>query len=137
MKRANASHTYFVTATKTCTIQWTRIAELEAKSNLNEDEIDASAGLKSKFDLVLSADYQMSKLVPIWGQSPGLHILLTEIVAGCFFGIVNHATSSSVVHIFDESLGPKNTDYTLAYLTHYISLSRPISPLGYNIFTHS
>jgi len=46
---------------KTCTIQWKRIAELEAKSNLNEDEIDESAGLKSKFDLVLSADYQMSK----------------------------------------------------------------------------
>jgi len=55
---------------KTCTIQWKRIAELEAKSNLNEDEIDESAGLKSKFDLVLSADYQMSKLVPFWGQSP-------------------------------------------------------------------
>jgi len=80
-EEANASHTYFVTATKTCTIQWKRIAELEAKSNLNEDEIDESAGLKSKFDLVLSADYQMSKLVLFWSQSPWLHILLTKIVA--------------------------------------------------------
>jgi len=134
----NASHTYFVTAMKTCTTQWKRIAELETKSNLNEDEIDESAGLKSKFDLLLSADYQMSKLVPFWGQSPqhGCTYYLQKSLHDVF-GIVNHATSSSLVHIFDERLGPTNTDHTLAYLTHYISLSRPISPLGYNTFTYS
>jgi len=26
--------------------------------------------MKHKFNLVLSADYQMGKLVPYWGQSP-------------------------------------------------------------------
>ena len=37
------------------------------------------------------------------------------------FGLVNHATSSSMVYIFNERVGPKNTDHTLSYVTHYLT----------------
>ena len=48
---------------------WDRILELEAKSNLEQDEEKELDVLKNSFSLVLSVDYQMSKLVPYWGQS--------------------------------------------------------------------
>ena len=34
---------------------------------------------------------------------------------------MNHATNSSVVYLLDERIGPKNTDHTISYTTHYIS----------------
>ena len=37
------------------------------------------------------------------------------------FGIVNHATDKSAVYIFDKIIGPKNTDHTVSYLTHYLT----------------
>ena len=54
---------------------WGRILELEAKSNLEQDEeeeLEELDVLKNSFSLVLSVDYQMSKLVPYWGQSAQL-----------------------------------------------------------------
>ena len=41
------------------------------------------------------------------------------------FGIVNHADDSSAVYLFDETVGPKNTDHTLSFLTHYIRALPP------------
>ena len=38
------------------------------------------------------------------------------------FGIVNHANNTSAVYLFDETVGPKNTDHTLSFLLHYIHL---------------
>ena len=37
------------------------------------------------------------------------------------FGIVNHGSGSSTVYLFDERVGPKNTDHTTSYLTDFIS----------------
>ena len=34
---------------------------------------------------------------------------------------MNHASDSSMVCIFDERVGPKNTDHTLSYMTHYLN----------------
>ena len=42
-----------------------------------------------------------------------------------FFGIVNHATNKTTVYLFDERVGPKNTDHTVSYLTHFISQLPP------------
>ena len=46
-------------------VQHTKIAELEEKSTLTDDEME----LKKRFKLVLSMDYQnlMAKLIPLWG----------------------------------------------------------------------
>ena len=37
------------------------------------------------------------------------------------FGIVNHATNSSLVYLFDERVGPKYTDHTVSYISDYLS----------------
>ncbi len=78
--------------------------------------------MKSKFVLVLAADYQMSKLVPYWGLSPqpGSTYYLQKLTHD-IYGIVNHATNVSAVYVFDERVGPKNTDHTISFTTHYIS----------------
>ena len=63
----------------------------------------------------------MSKLLPYWGESPqpGSTYYLQKLTHD-LFGLVNHATRSSAVYIFDERVGPKNTDHTLSYITHYL-----------------
>lgn len=37
------------------------------------------------------------------------------------FGMVNHCSGESMVYLFDEHAGLKNTDHTTSYLTDYIS----------------
>lgn len=46
------------------------IAELTAKPSLTDDEEESLATMKCKFVIVISADYQMNKLIPHWGLSP-------------------------------------------------------------------
>ena len=52
-----------------CTTKWDTILELEAKSNLEQDEEEELDVLKNSFSLALSVNYQMLKLVPYWRQS--------------------------------------------------------------------
>ena len=121
-EEACESHAYFMECTKKCSTQWKRITELETKSSLADDEIQELASLKKRFELLVSADYQMSKLIPFWGQSsqPGSTYYLQKL-SHDVFGLVNHASDSSMVCIFDERVGPKNTDHTLSYMTHYLN----------------
>ena len=49
-----------------CAKEW---KEIEAKQNKTEQEIDTLTQLKHNFTAVLSADYQMHKLVSYWGSS--------------------------------------------------------------------
>ena len=72
--------------------------------------------------MVLSADYQMCKLVPYWGMSaqPGSTYYLQKLNHD-IFGIVNHSTNAAAVYLFDEKVGPKNTDHTVSYLFHYFN----------------
>lgn len=79
-------------------------------------------GLKYSFNLVVAADYQMCKLVPYWGLSAqrGSMYYLQKLNHD-IFGIVNHAEKSSTVYLFDERMGPKNTDHTISYLCDYFS----------------
>ena len=37
------------------------------------------------------------------------------------FGTVIHATNKAAVYLFDERVGPKNTDHTVSYLTFYLA----------------
>ena len=63
----------------------------------------------------MDADY---KLVPNWGLSPSTYHL--QKLSCDLLGIVNHATHTSTIYLFDERLSPKNTDHTVPYKTHFL-----------------
>ena len=92
------------------------------KASLNEEEKTLLDGLKESFKVVIAADYQMCKLVPYWGLSaqPGSMYYLQKLNHDVF-GIVNHAQNMCTVYLFDERVGPKNTDHTVSYLTDYLA----------------
>ncbi len=121
-QEAQVSHKYFIDMTARCYDEWKKISDLQGKPILSEEERVELNGLKNSFNLVLSADYQMQKLVPYWGLSPqpGSTYYLQKLNHD-IFGIVNHAQKSSSVYLFDERVGPKNTDHTISYLWDYIS----------------
>jgi len=70
---------------------------------LSANESDELAVLHNSFNLVISADNQMSKLVPNWGQSPqpGSTYYLQKL-SHYVFGIVNHATNKMTIYLLDE-----------------------------------
>ena len=117
IKKPRGSHKYFMDVTKRCTTEWKRIEELTAK-----DTQRSVSCAEAQVHLVIAADYQMCKLVPYWGLSPqpGSTYSLQKLNHDVF-GIVNHATTKSTVYLCDERYGPKNTDHTLSYITHYLS----------------
>ena len=82
--------------------------------------------LKRNFTLVVSANYQMSKLVPYWGSSPqpGATYCLQKL-SHDILGIVNHATLHAAVYLFDERVGLKNSDHTISSLSDYIAKLPP------------
>lgn len=118
---AQKSHSYYTEVTARCVAEWNDIISLEEKVTLTEEETSRLAGLKCRFNLVISADYQMSKLVPYWGMSaqPGCTYYLQKL-SHDVFGIVDHGRKSSTVYLFDERSGPKNTDHTISYLTDFL-----------------
>lgn len=121
-KEAQESHKYYTEVIARCSSEWKEIAKLEEKSTLSEEEKVRLGYLKNSFNLVVAADYQMCKLVPYWGLSaqPGSTYYLQKLNHDVF-GIVNHAQNSSSVYLFDERVGPKNTDHTISYLCDYFS----------------
>ena len=60
----------------------------------------------------------MLKLVPYWGLSPqpGSTYYLQKL-SHDILGIVSQATDVSAIYLFDETVGPKNTDHTVSYIT--------------------
>ena len=100
-------------------------------SDLSQNERDELEVLRNSFNLVIAADYQMSKLAPFWGQSPqpGSTYYLQKL-SHDIFGTVNHATNKTTVYLFDERVGPKNADHTVSYLTH-LSLSSLLGYVGF------
>ena len=102
------------------------MTKLEMKSTLNDDEKERLAIIKNGFNLVLSADYQMAKLVPYWGLTaqPGSTYYLQKLSYDVF-GIVDHSCGTCTVYLFDERIGSKNTDHTVSYLSDFLSKSAP------------
>lgn len=123
---AQKSYQAYVKVMSRCASDWKLIKELEEKTMLSDDERERLATLKHKFNLVLCANYQQCKLVPYWGMSdqPGSTYHLQKMNHD-LFGIVNHADDSSAIYLFNETVGPKNTDHTLSFLTHYIHALPP------------
>ena len=74
--------------------------------------------------LALSTDYQMTKLIPFWGDTtqPAITYYLRRI-SHDLLGIVDHRDETKYITMFDEQIGPKNTDHTISLLTFYIQHS--------------
>ena len=126
---AKKSHDYYLETKKRCTQQWTDIVSLEAKENRSQEESDELERLRHNYTAVLSADYQMQKLVPYWGKSPqpGATYYLKKM-SHDIFGIVDHSDNHSTLYIFDERSGPKNTDHTISLLMLYIKNKNRVPP---------
>ena len=79
------------------------------------------------YTAVISADYQMSKLVPYWGLSPqpGSTYYLQKLANG-ILEIIEHREGNRTVYIFDKRWGPKNTDHTVLYLTQFMKNCFPM-----------
>ena len=104
--------------TEKCKREWSAIIALASESHTSQTRLQ---NLKDSFTLVLSADYQMTKLIPFWGESaqPAITYYLRK-VSHDLFGIVDHRDETKYVRLFDERIGPKNTDHTVSSLLYYI-----------------
>ena len=119
---AQQSHKYYTEVIKRSTSEWEGITNLMKKSSLSEEEKVRLGFIRNSFNLVLAVDYQMCKLVPYWCLSPqpGSTYYLQKLNHD-IFGIVNYAQNTDTVYLFDERVGPKNTDDTISYLYDYLS----------------
>ena len=118
---ARESLQYYKDVKTKCCEQWKEITTLDSKSDRSSAEDERLEQLKHCFTLVISADYQMQKLVPYWGLSPqpGSTYYLQKLSYD-LFGIVDHRDESSAVYIFDERVGTKTADHTISYILHYL-----------------
>ena len=124
---AQKSHEYHPTVTKRCAKDWKEILELEKLAeNRSTEDSEKLLQLKHSFTLTVSVDYQMSKLIPYWGYSaqPGSTYYLRKL-SNDIFGIIDHREEKAAIYLVDETVGPKNTDHTVSYITHYLK-SDPI-----------
>ena len=74
-----------------CKREWSAIIELASHNDLDHTVQMRLQALKDSFSLVLSSDYQMTKLIPFWGETaqPGITYYLRK-VSHDLFGIVDH-----------------------------------------------
>lgn len=79
-------------------------------------ELEDLEGVKHCFTATISVDYQQSKLIPSWGKTkqPGSTYYLQKVSHG-IFGVTDHSNNNSVVYLFDECSGLKNTDHLTQY----------------------
>ena len=89
------SYKYYIEMVNRCATQWKRIAGLQGKESLSDEEEEEHSRLQEVFSLTLSADYQMSKLVPSWDMSPqpGSTYYLQK-VSHNIFEVDDHSTNS-------------------------------------------
>ena len=106
-----------------CEEQWKEIIKLESTPSFPERD-EKLKNLQSTFTLLLSADYQMSKLLPYWGYSaqPSSTYYMQN-VSYDIYGIVDHRDRSGHLYLLNETTGPKNTDHSFSYLLHYLKSS--------------
>ena len=114
---------YFHHFIERCNKQWCEIVALESSSSSPERDQKLQQ-LQNTFTLLLSADYQMSKLLPYWGHSPQpSSTSYLQKVSYDIYGIVDHIDRSGYLYLMNETAGPKNTDLTISYLMHYVKSS--------------
>ena len=120
-ENATKAREYYKESVQKCKTSWNKIMQLTNKTPLTAREREELESLQHCFTLTLSADYQQSKLIPSWGRTeqPGSTYYLQK-VSHDIFGIIDHREEQGVVYLFDERIGPKNTDHTVSFLSHYV-----------------
>ena len=115
---ATKAREYYKATTERCKSQWSVIKRLTNISRPSRSEREELQSAQHCFTLTISADYQQSKLIPSWGRSeqPGSTYYLQK-VSHDILGIVDPSSDESTVYLFDEHVGPKNTDHTVSFLT--------------------
>lgn len=108
-----------------CAEQWQTITGLK-KSPRTDTEQEKLEKLQHRYIFLLSADYQMQKLVPHW--QPSSTYYLQELYFD-LFGIIDHSDDSAFIYIFDKQVGHKTADHTTFSITlsHQVKLSADIS----------
>ena len=108
--------------TKKCEYDWKEIQLLQSKEEPSQDESTQPIVCQHKFTLVLSADYQQSKLILHWGEpeQPSSTYYLQK-VSHDVFSLVDHRNDGKHIVLFEERLGPKNTDHTISFVQNYIN----------------
>ena len=122
-KVARDSLQYYRDMKLKCENQWKDMAELESAASSPERD-ERLKVLQSTFTLLVSVDYQMSKLLPYWGYTaqPSSTYYLQKLSYD-IYGIVDHRDESGHLYISNETVGPKNTDNRISYLMHYLKSS--------------
>ena len=123
-EEATAAREYHTNMIKKCKDGWKEISQLSQEQNPSPEVVSQLAVARHKFTLVLSADYQQSKLIPYWGKTEqaGTTYYLQK-VSHDIFGVVDHRSTgvdANFITIFDERLGPKNTDHTISFLSSHL-----------------
>ena len=120
---------FFHKMTAKCSDDWATIMELQSKEEMTEEERSRLARLTRNFTLVISCDYQMSKLIPQWGKTeqPGQTYYMMK-VSHDIFGIIDHRDNFKQVYIFSEEIGPKNTDHTISFLMKHLQTVQTTYP---------
>lgn len=105
-----------------------KIKELEGKEVLSSCVTEQLTVVQHSITLVVFADYQMTKPIPNWGNSPqpGSTYYFQKLSCN-IFGVVDHREETSAIYLTPETYGPKNTDHTVSYLFHYFRTSGLVS----------
>ena len=109
---ASESQTFYRETVTKCLETWKVIESLMAKTALIEEE-EELASKKHVFTLVLSADYQQSILIGEALHSP-------VIYKRCHMMCTVSWDGQQYITLFDERIGPKNTDHTISITQSYI-----------------
>ena len=121
LDQAKESLKYYREMREKCATQWKEILKLEQLPSLSSVQRDELQHLKNTFTLVLSADYQMNKLLPYWGRSPQPgSTYYPQKLSYDNLGIVDHRDEKGHLYLFSELIGPKNTNHTFSYILHYL-----------------
>ena len=117
---ATKSREFYKECVEKCKNNWSDIMQLTSRRQQTLREREKLETLKHCFTLTVSADYQQSKLIPSWGKTeqPGSTYYLQK-VSHDVFGIVDHRNENGTIYLFDERIGPKNTDHTISFLSSY------------------
>lgn len=125
---ATETQTFYRQTIVKCSKTWNDISALMAKISLSTEEGEL-ASKKQAFTLVLSANYQQPQLIPYWGSSvqPGCTYYLQK-VSHDVLGIVEHRDGQQHITLFDERIGPENTDHTISIIQGYIDKVAQLHP---------
>ena len=100
-EHALKSHESYIAALARCKQNWKEITDLETKDSKTDEQEEKLVQLKHCYTAVISADYQMSKLVPYWGLSPqpGSTYYLQKLVND-ILGIIDHREGNGTAYLF-------------------------------------